>query len=87
MYSEQELKHAEEFREGIHSEALSRVRAVFPGADRGGAESQGRRNGRRRPAHLVAEHVSMEYARLPVLRADDSYGAVFQYPQQDRNQT
>ncbi|MBR4636202.1 MAG: hypothetical protein IKO51_07555 [Clostridia bacterium] len=34
MYSEQELKHAEEFREGIHSEALSRVRAVFPAADR-----------------------------------------------------
>ncbi|MBQ4372151.1 MAG: hypothetical protein II803_07020, partial [Firmicutes bacterium] len=34
MHSEQELKRAAEFREGIHGEALTRVRAVLPGADR-----------------------------------------------------
>lgn len=30
MYSEQDLRHAAEFREGIHREALARVRAVYP---------------------------------------------------------
>lgn len=30
MYSEQDLKHAAEFRAGIHREALARVRAVYP---------------------------------------------------------
>ncbi len=34
MRSEQDLRYAAEFREGIHGEALARVRAVFPGADR-----------------------------------------------------
>ncbi|MBQ1907154.1 MAG: hypothetical protein II173_03170, partial [Firmicutes bacterium] len=34
MRSEQDLRYAEEFREGIHEEALARVRAVFPGSDR-----------------------------------------------------
>jgi hypothetical protein len=34
MRSEQELRGAAEFREGIHAEALARVRAVLPGADR-----------------------------------------------------
>lgn len=33
MHSEQDLKYAAEFRDGIHCEALARVRAVFPGAD------------------------------------------------------
>jgi hypothetical protein len=33
MYSEQDLKHAEEFRDGIHKEALAKVRAVYPDAD------------------------------------------------------
>lgn len=33
MYSEQDLKHAAEFREELHRAALERVRAVFPGAD------------------------------------------------------
>ena len=33
MYSEQDLKNASEFRDGIHREALARVRAVYPNAD------------------------------------------------------
>ena len=33
MYSEQDLKHAAEFREEIHREALAKVRAVYPDAD------------------------------------------------------
>ncbi len=33
MYSEQDLKHAAEFRHEIHKEALERVRSVFPDAD------------------------------------------------------
>lgn len=33
MYSEQDLKHAAEFRAELHRAALERVRAVFPGAD------------------------------------------------------
>lgn len=33
MYSEQDLKHAAEFREELHRAALERVRAVYPGAD------------------------------------------------------
>ncbi len=33
MYSEQELKHAAEFRNEIHKAALEKVRAVFPDAD------------------------------------------------------
>ena len=33
-YSEQDLKYAAEFREEIHKEALAKVRAVFPDADR-----------------------------------------------------
>ena len=32
-YSEQDLKYAAEFREGVHKEALARVRAVYPDAD------------------------------------------------------
>lgn len=33
MYSEQDLKYAAEFRDGIHRDALARVRAVCPSAD------------------------------------------------------
>ena len=33
-YSEQDLKRAAEFRAGIHEQALARVRAVYPDADR-----------------------------------------------------
>ena len=33
MYSEQDLKHAAEYRDEIHSEALTRVKAVHPNAD------------------------------------------------------
>ena len=32
-YSEQDLKHAAEFRDEIHREALAKVRGVFPGAE------------------------------------------------------
>ena len=34
MYSEQDLQYAAEFRNDIHKEALARVRAVFPSADK-----------------------------------------------------
>ena len=34
MYSEQDLKHAADFRDEIHREALEKVRAVCPAADR-----------------------------------------------------
>lgn len=34
MHSEQDLKNTAEFRAGIHEEALARVKAVFPDADR-----------------------------------------------------
>ena len=34
MYSEQDLKYATEFRDEIHNEALAKVRAVYPCADR-----------------------------------------------------
>ena len=33
MYSEQDLRHAAEFRDGIHREALARVKAVCPAAE------------------------------------------------------
>lgn len=33
MYSEQDLQYAAEFRNGVHAEALERVRAVYPAAD------------------------------------------------------
>ena len=33
MHSEQDLKYASEFRDGIHTEALAKVRAVYPCAD------------------------------------------------------
>ena len=33
MYSEQDLKHAAEFRDGIRREALARVRALYPCAE------------------------------------------------------
>lgn len=33
-YSEQDLKYAAEFRDGIHKEALARVKTIYPHADR-----------------------------------------------------
>ena len=34
MYSEQDLKYAAEFRDELHKEALGKVRALYPSADR-----------------------------------------------------